>query len=190
MIHHKSSQKNKIKIIIEPKIIYMVHLASDCQQLNKSRQKEQLRSFPSSSMSWSSAQSSWSHLPQAHEIQLAPVPSSTSSLYDTKHIQQMLGSMTGDSLDRSVLLDLGSVCEVEAKVEDVVSGIKEFEVTESDVEVMRLPRALTFDVLLFLFFSNAFSCLFQQPSSFFLQLSSSPLRLLTFFCLPFPFFLF
>ena len=65
-------------------------------------------------------------------------------------------SGTRDSLDRSVLLDLGSVHEDEAEAKDV-SGIKEVEVTEYGVEVMRLSQALTFDVVLFLFFYNAFS---------------------------------
>ena len=81
------------------------------------------------------------------------------------------------------------MCEDEADAEEV-------EVTESDAGVMRLPQAFMLDVLLFLSFSNAFSCrffLFQQPSSFFLQLSSSSLRLLSFFVFLFfflPFFLF
>ena len=82
-------------------------------------------------------------------------------------MQQMLGSMAGFSLDRSVLLDLGSAHEDEADADVVVSGV---EVTELD-EVTRLPRALTFDVLLFLSLSNAFSCRFFSFSATFLSLS-------------------
>ena len=94
--------------------------------------------------------------------------------------------MTGNSLDRSVLLDLGSVREDKAEAEEV-------EVTKSDVEVMCLPWALTLDVLLFLSFFQCFllSLFFffsSLPLSFFSFLPHS--LAFNFFCLPFLLFLF